>query len=352
MLQSHVVRWKAVAMRRYFTRAAKLAGLAQIAAEQGALLHPIMRDVGLDPAALRSPEMLIDYAAFCELLRRCALAWDLPDLGFRMARHHQIEMLGPVALVTRMERSVRAAVTAIAQNLIIHNNATIAVLEESMGGDTASLILDTRHDAPACREDTELTLANSKTCVEQIADAPMGLVEVSFRHGKGTSARAAAAYFGCPIRYGAERNALCFERALLDRPIERSDIAYHALIKRYLMTARLEVERGLGEGVRTEIARQMELGHCTLETVAQSLCMPPRSLQRRLQAEGLSFRDLVDEWRRARALTLVTQTRLPLSKVAEALGYAEQSVFTQAFRRWYGGTPLRYRSQKLVVTAS
>ena len=339
-------------MQQYYTRASKLTGLAQIAADRGASLHAVMRDVGLDPVALRSPEMTIDYAAFCELLRRCAQAWNLPDLGFRMARHQRIDMLGPVALVTRMERSVRAAAMAITENLVIHSNAIIAALVEPEGADTATLILDRRHDAPECREDTELGLALSKTILEQIAEAPMGLLEVSFRHDKGNSARAAAAYFGCPIRYRAERNALFFDRALLDRPIERSDIAYHALIKRYLATARVEGAGGLGEDVRAEIARQMEFGHCTLESVAQSLRMPPRSLQRRLQAVGLSFRDLVDEWRRARALALVTSTRLPLSEVAEALGYSEQSVFTQAFRRWFGGTPLRYRSQNLAASRS
>ena len=77
-----------------------------------------------------------------------------------------------------------------------------------------------------------------------------------------------------------------------------------------------------------------------------SLRMPPRSLQRRLQAEGLSFRGLLDEWRRARALSLVNNSRLPLSEVSEALGYSEQSVFTHAFRRWYGGTPHRFRKQR------
>jgi AraC-like DNA-binding protein len=345
------MRRKAGAMGRYYTRATKLTGLAQIAAERGTSLHPIMRDVGLDPAALRTPEMMVDYAGFCELLQRCARDWDLPDLGFRIARRHQMDILGPVALVTRMERSVRAAVAAVIKNLVIHNNAIVAVLEEHAGADTAALILDKRYDAPSCREDTELVLALSKTIVEEIVGASIALEEVTFRHDKRASARAAATYFGCPVRYAAERNALCFDRALLDRPIERSDVAYHALIKRYLSTTRLEVESGVGEDVRAEVARQMELGRCTLETVAQSLRMPPRSLQRRLQAKGLSFRDLVDEWRRARALALVTQTRLPLSEVAEVLGYSEQSVFTQAFRRWYGGTPLRYRLENVPAVA-
>lgn len=322
-------------MGRYYARATKLAGLVQIAAERGADLHDLMRQAGLDPIALRTPEMSIDYGAFCELLRRCAVAWDLPDIGLRMIRYQQIDFLGPVALVTRMERTVRGALQAIIANLVIHANATVATLEEA--GENASLILNQRDDAPRGRENTELVLAQGKLVIDSIAGAPTPLVEATFVHEKGNSARAVATHFGCPIRYGAERNALSFDRALLDRRIERSDLAYHALIKRYLATA------------RAEIARQMELGHCTLEGVAQSLRTPPRSLQRRLHAEGLTFRDLIDEWRRGRALSLVTNTRLPLSEVSGALGYSEQSVFTQAFRRWYGGTPLRYRSQKLAL---
>lgn len=99
------------------------------------------------------------------------------------------------------------------------------------------------------------------------------------------------------------------------------------------------------EEVRNEIGRQTELGHCSLESVADSFGMAPRSLQRRLQNEGHSYRDLLDEWRRGRALSLVTNTRLPLAEVSDALGYSEQSVFTQAFQRWYGATPQRCRVQ-------
>jgi AraC-like DNA-binding protein len=62
--------------------------------------------------------------------------------------------------------------------------------------------------------------------------------------------------------------------------------------------------------------------------------------------EGLSFRDPGDEWRRA--LSLVTNTPLPLSEVSEALGYSEQGVYTEAFRCWHGGTPHRFRMQRLV----
>ena len=335
---------------RYYTRATKLAGLVEIAAERGADIDALMRAAGLNPAVLRSPETAIDYGGFCELLRRCAVAWDMPDIGLRMIRHQQIDFLGPVALVTRMERTVRGALRAIIANLVIHANATVAALEEETEGGTASLVLNQRDDAPKCRENTELVMAQGKLVVDSIAGAPVPLVEAAFVHDKGRSSRAVEAHFACPIRYGAERNALTFDRALLDRRTEKSDLAYHALIKKYLATVRAELEgAGISEAVRAEIARQMELGHCTLESVADSLRMPPRSLQRRLQAERLCFRSLLDEWRRARALSLVTNTRLPLSEVSEALGYSEQSVFTEAFRRWYGGTPHRFRTERLAA---
>lgn len=335
----------------YYTRATKLAGLVEIAAERGADLNVLMRKAELDPAVLRSPEAAIDYGGFCELLQHCALAWGMPDIGLRMIHYQQIDFLGPVALVTRMERTVRGALQAIIANLVIHANATVAAFEEEADGDTASLILNQRDDAPTCRENTELVMAQGKLVIDSIAGAPVPLVEAAFVHDKGRSVRAVEAHFTCPIRYGAERNALTFDRALLDRRIEKSDVAYHALIRKYLATTRAEVVGGPLEQVRAEIARQMELGHCTLERVASSLRMPPRSLQRRLQAEGLSFRGLLDEWRRARALSLVNNSRLPLSEVSEALGYSEQSVFTQAFRRWYGGTPHRFRTQRLAAGA-
>ena len=95
----------------YYTRATKLAGLVEIAAERGTDISVLMREAGLDPAVLGSPEAAIDYGGFCELLQHCALAWDMPDIGLRMIHYQQIDFLGPVALVTRMERTVRGALS-------------------------------------------------------------------------------------------------------------------------------------------------------------------------------------------------------------------------------------------------
>jgi AraC-like DNA-binding protein len=64
-----------------------------------------------------------------------------------------------------------------------------------------------------------------------------------------------------------------------------------------------------------------------------------RSLQRRLDAEGTSFAQLVDEVRRDLALRYVADARIALGEVAYLLGFAEPSPFYRAFKRWTGMTP-------------
>lgn len=327
---------------QYYVRATKLSGLREMGQDRGADLALLMRHAGLDPAALTHPEMLLDYRSFCALLRACALEWDIPDLGIRMAKAQAIDFLGPVALVTRMEATLGAALRAIIGNLVLYTNATVLALEEQ--GDTASFILNRRPNAPDGRENAELVTAQGKLVLDGIAGLPVPLIETSFSHGRGASAGAVAGFFGCPVDYDTPRNAVTFDRAWLGRRIEKSDLAYHALIRRYLSEAHAQLSMSASDAVRDQIARQMQLGPCTVESVALAMRMSPRSLQRQLRHEGTSFRALVDEWRRDRALSMVTNTRLPLSEISHMLGYAEQSVFTQAFRRWYGAPPLKIRA--------
>lgn len=328
-------------MARQFIRAMSLTGLREVAATRDADVAAAMRAVGLDPALLRSPEERLDFSAFCRLLETCALEWDLPDLGLRVAPYLHLDVLGPLALVIRMEPDLRHGLEAICANFVIYSNVLVVALEEK--GDTAAMILDAPEiDAPM-RQYMLRALGFTNNVVEQAAETDLDLIEVHFREPEFPGSASASAWFGCPVRFGAARNAIYFDRALLDRPLSRRDAAFHAIIRRYINTERNEVAGRVGDAVRGEIARQMELGHCTLETVAHGLRLEPRSLQRRLKAEGLAFRDLIEEWRKRRALSLVTHTRLPLAEVSEAVGYADQSIFTRAFQRWYGDTPLAFR---------
>lgn len=330
-------------VNRRYIRALSLTGLKEVADRFGGDLPAALRHAGLDPALLRHGDAPMDFERFCALLEHCAESWGPPDLAFRVAQYQHLEVLGPVALVTRMERNLRDAILSILRNLTIYTDVLVAALEERDGAGAVIL------SAPAQRTPTRqymfLALAVTRNVLNGAAGRPLRLIEARFREPALGAERTAGAWFACPVRFGAERDALYFDGALLDLPLERSDTAYHALIRRYLHSEREALGGRVADIARREVARQMELGLCSLESVAHALKMEPRSLQRRMKAEGSSFRELVDDWRRDRAMSLVTQTRLPLSDVADALGYAHQAVFTRAFSRWYGQAPLACRRE-------
>jgi AraC-like DNA-binding protein len=78
------------------------------------------------------------------------------------------------------------------------------------------------------------------------------------------------------------------------------------------------------------------------DAVAAALHLSRRTLQRRLNLEGTSFRALLEEVREHLAVELLGAGALSVSDVAQRLGYVEMSSFSQAFRRWKGMGPRAY----------
>lgn len=95
--------------------------------------------------------------------------------------------------------------------------------------------------------------------------------------------------------------------------------------------------------VRQQIVRGLDSGKVTREDVASGLHMSARTLQRRLDENGIVFSDLVDEVRRQLASHHLRANELTLTEIGFLLGFAEQSSFTRGFKRWTGKTPKEFR---------
>lgn len=80
----------------------------------------------------------------------------------------------------------------------------------------------------------------------------------------------------------------------------------------------------------------------SLTALAKLINLSERTLKRRLQEEGTTFRALVADGRSGMALELIERGNLNLTEVAERLGYADLSSFSQAFKRWFGRSPRAY----------
>ncbi len=120
---------------------------------------------------------------------------------------------------------------------------------------------------------------------------------------------------------------------------------YRRVVLDYLRNQRLNRGQSVVQRVRHLVGQLLPTGRMGLESVADVLGTTPRTLQRRLVAEGTSFRRLVDDERRARVADYLRDTDAPLSRIAGMLGYSDQSAFNKAFKRWYGVPPGLWRER-------
>jgi AraC-like DNA-binding protein len=83
----------------------------------------------------------------------------------------------------------------------------------------------------------------------------------------------------------------------------------------------------------------------TFDEAARQLRLSPRTLHRRLQEEGSSFRAIKDSLRREIALARLEKTRQSVADIAAHLGYSEPSAFFRAFQGWTGEGPSAHRKR-------
>jgi AraC-like DNA-binding protein len=133
-------------------------------------------------------------------------------------------------------------------------------------------------------------------------------------------------------------------------PTHRADPFLHATLK--ALAAQLQLtqpgDSTLERALRVRLRDALAQGRADAPRMAVLLGVSERTLQRRLTELGRSFSDVVEDFRREEAARLLATPGLHLVEVAGRLGYAEQTSFTRAFRRWTGTTPGAWRAGRHV----
>jgi AraC-like DNA-binding protein len=147
------------------------------------------------------------------------------------------------------------------------------------------------------------------------------------------------------LRFSAPVLGFAFDSQYLLLPLPKADPNLHEVLVPYAdqRLSQLPAAKSITADVRSLIAAQLAQGGPDVAAIAAGLGMSLRTLARRLEAEGTTFRDLVDDVRQQAALELVGERSLSFSEVAHQLGFSHAAAFHRAFRRWTGQTPLRYR---------
>jgi AraC-like DNA-binding protein len=151
------------------------------------------------------------------------------------------------------------------------------------------------------------------------------------------------AYFGCDVLFGQEMDGIVLTETDLLCEIVDPDEQVYEMATSFIEARYPEKVPPIHARVRGLILRYLGSEDCTNDRVASEMCMHPRTLQRRLRAEGKSFEEIKDGIRREVALRYLQQPEMSLTRVAEKLGYAETSVLSRSCHRWFEASPLQLR---------
>lgn len=153
-------------------------------------------------------------------------------------------------------------------------------------------------------------------------------------------------YFGCSVLFDQEELGFLFSLDQVDKvlPSANMDLAriQDQLTEDYLAELRSE---SLARQVKQLIEPRLPSGDVGSVEIADRLHMSSRNLQRRLQDEGVSFKQLLSEVRQESALRYLASSRYSISEIAYLLGFSDQSNFTRAFKRWFDVSPSDKRAE-------
>ncbi len=147
--------------------------------------------------------------------------------------------------------------------------------------------------------------------------------------------------------FNSEESMTVLSREMLDRPFVSRDPYLGEVLRSHADAAlsRIQETETIHGQVRAYLIRSMPNGPVSLEAAARELLIEPRTLHRRLQSEGTSYRDLLDDTRKNLAVQYLEQ-KIRVSEISRLLGYSEPSAFQRAFQRWFDASPGSFRRSR------
>ncbi|KWI51378.1 AraC family transcriptional regulator [Burkholderia pseudomultivorans] len=324
-------------------RAAALTGFAEVMRALGGDADKALRVAGLRPVLVREPDQLIDAALAVQVIEDAAEAVQCDTLGLRMAESRQLSHFGVVSLLLLHQPTLRDALaTLIAYAHVL--NESLAIQMEDVDG-----VVILREDIVAgrpMRQSVDLAIGVLYRMCAALLHERWRPQCVCFSHSAPRDLSVHKRLFACRLAFDAEFNGIVCKAADLDEPNPLADPTL-ARYAQTLVDAQISArDASIGQQVRRAIYLLLPSGRATCAGVAQGLGRSMRTLQRALDAEGLSFTTLLDEVRHDLARRYLANPHYGMGQIATMLGYASHSAFTRWFGAQFGCPPQAWRNRR------
>lgn len=300
----------------------------------------------LSEASLQAPALSLSRAAFERLVIDAMEMADEPALGLFVGERLVASTHGILGFAALNSGSIREAVGVFERFIAIRTS----MLEVAIDDDDPRLVrVQLREVEPLLalqRPVLEAVVTSMKNLLDALSMGAVPVQTVAFSFDAPPYTALVDELFRCEVVYGQRWTGFALDRRTFDAPLKLADPAAFReaaeICQREL--DKLASNESLAARVRRLLVQQQN-GFPSLESAARRLHMTPRTLHRRLVAEGTSFKSLLEDVRRTLALAHLRAGRFSVEQIAYMLGYSDVSNFRRAFKRWESVPPSRRRAR-------
>lgn len=319
-----------------------LSHIIEVLKSRGVGVDQLLRAAGIPRFALDEPEYRITLAQELQFVRLAVPHLDPADGGLEVGRRFHLNTFGVLGLAG----SSCETLLEMFQLVCEYPALTWGLFEFSIWREAGQGIVRFE-DAIDLGPDHDFLMERDIACVAMLSWDVLGdrfsLSEVRFRHKGPADPSRYERYFRCPVRFLAGENGIVFDSALWDFPLpqanEMSRRFFEAQCRR--MTKMLESPLDYADIVRRRLKATVPIP--SLKSLAASLHLTQRTLQRRLADEGVSFSTLLREAREEKAREYLARGGMTIDAIAGRLGFQDAVAFSHAFKSWTGRSPGAFR---------
>lgn len=312
--------------------------------EHGVDAARLLAEVGLSPAAFAHPDNVVPFNTLCRAVRLSAERTGLADFGLRAGMRADLKSLGVLGYLVANSATVGHGLQALSDFLQVHDEgaAPFVIVDEGV----AQLGYEVLEVGIVGADQISFgAMAIAANILRAICGPGFKIRSVTFAFPRPADVSVFRGFFTAPVRFNAERTAIAFDAKWLGHPIRGADPYLRGILEARLKDALGLDGHAFQDRLRRVFRSLLASGRCSEEEVAKAFGMSRRSMSRRLDDMGQSFREVADAARFDAARNMLQSSQVKMVEVAAALGYADSSAFARAFRRWSGTSPASWRRE-------
>lgn len=299
----------------------------------------ILDRAGIDRTAVAGTKARFPKRKFDALWRAASEATGDPAIALRVSTRVKANTLGVIGHLALASESRRNAFELIRGLTPLLWEDFECDLESD--DNVAFIRCRTDRELPPSRFTTEYAIGLTVTMSRVLGGGRADPLEVRFSYPAPPYEREYEQILQLPVRFNAGGDGVVFPISMMDTLNPSADAALRQLLESYAadQLAKIPTSARFSQRVRACIRSILPLGSLTADTVATQFRMSERTLRRRLEEEGASYQEILDDVRAQLAEHYLTKEKRGIDEVGFLLGFSDQSAFTKAFRRWTGQTP-------------